>query len=147
MFLKPLGMFLVFVLCSSFGSAQDCTLDIGGKNTDLLVDVFQMSSEQVTQMEAWRAALEIETKAIEEDIQKLFNEHPQSTPAELTTLAEKYKVLQQKIVATSKATDKKLLAIFNEKQYDRYLVLCNEAFRTPIQVVPVRQKDTVVDPQ
>ncbi len=56
-------------------------------------------------------------------------------------------MLQQKIVATSKATDKKLLSTFNEKQYDRYLVLCNEAFRAPIQVVPVRQKDTVVDPE
>lgn len=147
MFLKTLGIFLTFFLCSFLATAQDCTLDIGGKNTDTLIQVFQMNQEQIGQMETWRAELNIEIKVIEEEIQKLFDNHPQSTPEELTTLAGKYKVYQQKIVDASKATDKKLLSIFNTKQYERYLELCYEAIRKPIQVVPVVLKDSVVDPE
>lgn len=147
MFLKTLGMFLTFFLCTFWGIAQDCTLDIGGKNGDTLIQVFQMNEEQTAQMETWRAELNIEIKVIEDEIQKLFDNHPQSTPDELTTLAGKYKVFQQKIVDASKATDKKLLSVFNSKQYDRYLELCHEAIREPIQVVPLALKDTVVDPE
>jgi hypothetical protein len=147
MFLKTLGMFLAFFLCTFSGMAQDCTLNIGGKNTEALVGVFQMNEEQIGQMETWRAELNIEIKVIEEEIQKLFDNHPQSTPEELTTLAGKYKIYQEKIVDASKATDKKLLSIFNTKQYDRYLELCHEAIREPIQVVPVVLKDAVLDPE
>ncbi|KAG1654413.1 Dihydroorotate dehydrogenase (quinone) [Nymphon striatum] len=42
--------------------AQDCTLNIGGKNTEALVGVFQMNEEQIGQMETWRAELNIEIK-------------------------------------------------------------------------------------
>lgn len=145
--LKIVVSFIVLVFMSSYGFGQDCTLDVGGKNSDILIKVFQMNEEQVTKMEALRAELEIETKVIEDEIQKLFDNHPQSTPEELMTLSNKYKVFQQNIVLASKATDKMLLSIFNEKQYDRYLELCREAIRKPIKVVPVRFKDTIVDPR
>lgn len=147
---RTLGMFFAFLVLSFWGNAQDCTLDIGGKNTDILIRIFQLNEEQISQMEVWRAELEIETKVVEDDIQKLFDNQPQSTPAELTTLADKYKVLQQKIVDASMATDKMLLSVFNEKQYDRYLNLCDEAYRRPIKIVPITpvvQKDSVADPE
>ena len=147
MFLKTLRIFLFFLLFSFWGMAQDCILDIGGKNTDTLVQVFQMNEEQTSQMNIWHAELVIETKVVEGEIQKLFDSHPQSTPEELTSLAVKYKVLQEKIVNASKATDQRLLSIFNKKQYDRYLELCNEAFRRPIRAVPVDIKEMVVDPE
>ena len=147
MFLKTLSMFLIFSLCTFWGMAQDCTLDIGGKNSDILIQVFQLNEEQVGHMKTWSAALKVENKVLEDEIQKLFDNHPQSTPEELTTLAAKYKVFQQKIIAASRATDKKLLSIFNVKQYDRYLELCNEAFRSPIKVLPVALKDSVVNPE
>lgn len=147
MFLKTLSMFLIFFLFSLKGIAQDCTLDIGGKNSDILVQVFQMNEEQISQVEVWSAELKIEIKVVEDEIKKLFDNHPQSTPEELTTLAGKYKIFQQKIVAASKATDTRLLSIFNVKQYDRYLELCNEALRKPIRVVPVNLEDAIVDPE
>ncbi len=147
MFLNTLRMFLTFFLCGFWGMAQDCTLDVGGKNSDTLIQVFQMSEEQVSQMETWRSELNIEIEVVEDEIQKLFDNHPQSSPEELTTLAVKYKVFQQKIMDASKATDKRLLSIFNVKQYDRYLELCYEAFRRPLRVVPVALKDSVVNPE
>jgi len=145
--LKIVVSFIVVLIISNCGFGQDCTLDVGGKNSDILIKVFQMNEEQVTKMETLRAELDIETKGIEDEIQKLFDNHPQSTPEELTTLSNKYKVFQEKIVLASAAADKMLLSTFNEKQYDRYLELCHEAIRKPIKVVPVSLKDTIVDPR
>ena len=146
MYSKVIVSFIALFVSLSV-SAQDCTLDVGGKNTDVLVKVFQMNAAQVGNMETLSAELKLETKVIEDEIQKLFDSHPQSTPEELTTLSEKYKVFQEKIVMASKATDKMLLSIFNEKQYDRYLELCYEAVRKPIKVLPTSVKDTIVDPE
>jgi hypothetical protein len=146
MYSKVIVSFIALFVSLSV-SAQDCTLDVGGKNTDVLVKVFQMNAAQIGNMETLSAELKLETKVIEDEIQKLFDSHPQSTPEELTTLSEKYKVFQEKIVMASKATDKMLLSIFNEKQYDRYLELCYEAVRKPIKVLPTSVKDTIVDPE
>lgn len=147
MFLKTLRMFLILVVFSYWGMAQDCTLNMGGKSADTLVQVFQLNEQQISQMEVWSVELAIEIKVVEGEIQKLFDSHPQSTPEELSSLAAKYKVLQQKIVAASKATDQRLLSTFNTKQYDLYLELCKEAFRKPLQVIPVTVQETEDNPE
>ncbi|MFK5973314.1 MAG: hypothetical protein QM485_08530 [Flavobacteriaceae bacterium] len=98
-------------------------------------------------MENLSAELVSETKSIEDAIRTLLAEHPQSTPAELAVLADKYKVLQQKMVNVSKAADKKLITTFNEKQYQRYLNLCNEAFREPIRIIPVPSMNNRTPPE
>lgn len=139
-------------LCVLFGmifsvSAQDCTLNIGKKNTETIIKIFQLNEEQIATMENLRSELEIETKSIEDTVRKLLDAHPQSTPTELNVLADKYKVLQQKMVNVSKATDKKFITTFNERQYQRYLSLCNEAFRKPIQVIPTPQKNDSLSPK
>ncbi len=147
MYSKIVVPFFVLLLCSFCGNAQDCTLDVGGKNTDILIKVFQMNEAQISKMETLRAELAIETKVIEDEIQKLFDNHPQSSPEELETLSNKYKVFQEKIVMASKATDKMLLSSFNEKQYERYLELCYEAVRRPIKVKPIGLTDTISTPE
>lgn len=147
MYLKAFLSVLIFSFFSLSGNAQDCTLDIGGKNSETLVRVFQLNEHQIGQMESWSAELAVANKAIEDDIQKLFDSHPQSTPEELTILAEKYRGLQQKMVNASYKADKKLLTIFNEKQYERYLQLCNEAIRVPIKVIPIGVKDSIPAPE
>lgn len=146
MFPKAFYALLAIISLSFSAIAQNCTLDIGGKNIDLIVTVFQLNEAQVSTMEQLRAELEIKAKSVEADIQKLFEQHPQSTPEELTTLAGKYKVLQQELVAASFSSDKKLLATFNEKQYQRYFSLCNEALRDPIRVIPIQIGDSI-DPK
>ncbi|GAB5475255.1 MAG: hypothetical protein Mars2KO_33540 [Maribacter sp.] len=128
-------------------NAQECTLDIGGKNTETLIKVFQLNDTQIAQMETWSAELTIQNKETEDAIQKLFDSHPQSSHEELLTLANKYKALQQKIVDASWEADKKLLTVFNDKQYERYLQLCMEAVRRPIKVVPTGVRDSIVDPE
>ena len=137
---KRIVLFFALSLFYFLGNAQDCTLDIGGKNTETLVGVFQMNEEQVSQMETFRAGLAVEMRIIEEDIEKLFATHPQSSPEELTMLAEKYDVYKHKAVEASKAADVKLISIFNQKQYDRYIELCTEASRRPLQVEKMMEK-------
>lgn len=146
MYPKAILTLLVTIFLFFSASAQNCTLDIGGKNIDLIVKIFQLNEVQVETMEKLRAELEITAKTVEDDIQKLFDQHPQSTPEELTTLAGKYKVLQQKLVNASFESDTKLLATFNERQYERYLILCDEALRDPIRIVPVQIGDSI-DPK
>jgi hypothetical protein len=147
MYLKAFVSVLFFSFFSLCLSAQDCTLDIGGKNSETLIKVFQLNDVQVAQMETLSTELDLSNKALQEDIQKLFDSHPQSTPEELTTLADKYRVLQRKMVDASWEADKKLLTIFNERQYQRYLELCSEALRAPIKVIPTGVKDSIADPE
>lgn len=129
--------FLVLLIISCFeGIAQDCTLDIGGENSGTIIKVFQLNEAQIATMEALRGELAIETKTIEDQIEKLLAEHPQSKEADLLTMGEKYKVLQEKLVQASWQSDKKLLNTFNARQYERYLELCNAAIRRPIRIIP-----------
>ena len=135
--------FVIFGTIFITGSAQDCTLGIGGKNAETIVTVFQLNETQTSTMEALRGELEIETKIVEEQIEKLLAEHPQSKPEDLIVMGEKYKVLQNKLVQASYQSDKKLLTTFNTKQYARYLELCNAAIRRPIRITPTVYKDTI----
>ena len=140
-FFKILGISLILLTTST--QAQSCTLDIGGENAETLVKVFQMNEAQVATMKILQQTLAMETEALESQIENLLAEHPQSTEEELLDLAEKYKVLQQKVIEASYETDKKLLSEFNAKQYDRYLQLCKAAIRRPISVVPKVYNDSI----
>lgn len=135
---------IVFLFLSSFlGISQDCTLDVGGANTDVIVSVFQLNANQTAKLESLKGDYVVQQKTLQEELESLLEKHPQSTPEELTILGEKYAVLQQNLVSLSKSTDKELLQIFNERQYNRYLELCREAIRKPIVVKPVIYNDSI----
>ena len=137
--MKPFkSFFLLFgTLTMCFASnAQDCTLAIAGRDADVIIQVFQMNNEQIAKMQGWRAELEKEMEAAQVQIDRLLESRPQGTPEQLAQLASKYKVLQDRMVEISKSYDKKLLAIFNERQYRRYVGLCREVFLKPLPVNP-----------
>ncbi|MCW5517545.1 hypothetical protein [Muriicola sp. Z0-33] len=128
------GLIMAALFTGINASAQlpDCTLSIGGKDTAVLIQVFQLNEEQKNTMEMWIGELQTQNKLIEDEIKVLLEKHPQSTQEDLETLAKKYKVLKDKMLAISKGYDSKLLGLFNPKQYQRYAELCNEALRKPI---------------
>lgn len=146
MFTRLLISFLF--LASSLGMAQlpDCTLALGSVETETLVAIFQLNEPQKGTLAELQGKLQVESKSIEDQTKKLFEEHPQGTEEELITLAEKYKALQQKMVDISKESDRQLLQTFNTKQYERYIHLCQEALRNPIEVVPATY-DAPVEPE
>ncbi len=119
-------------------NAQDCTLAIGGKDTDVIIQVFQMNNEQIAKMEAWKVELEKETDAAQQQANQLLESQPQTTPEDLEKIAVEYKKIQNRVAEISKSYDRKLLAIFNEKQYRRYVGLCREIFLKPLVVTPVQ---------
>ncbi|HEA21310.1 MAG TPA: hypothetical protein ENH87_10365 [Pricia antarctica] len=146
-FKKLLAKYVILLLFFTGAlQAQVCTLDIGGKNAETMVRVFQLNEAQMMILETLQGELDVETKSLNEQIEKLLASHPQSTEEELIKLADKYKVLQQKIVKASYDSDKKLLSEFNPKQYERYLQLCKAAIRQPISVVPKVYRDSI-DPE
>lgn len=109
-----------------------CTLGMGGPDTGVITQVFQLNDKQISQMESWIGELGTQNKLIEDQIKVLFDTHPQATQAELTTMATKYKALKDQLVALSLSYDRKLLGILNERQYQRYVELCAEALRKPL---------------
>lgn len=117
-------------------SAQDCTLDLGGTNLETIIKIFQLNDAQVTLVERWQAELQLQMKSIEDEGQEILARQPQHTEGELRALAEKYKFLQDKMAKISADYDRKLLRELNDKQYGRYVSLCQEALRTPLERTP-----------
>ncbi len=113
---------------------QDCTLAIGGKDTELIVQLFQLNGEQQAKMKQWVTAMEAHQEELSAKIKELFETHPQKTSEDLETMAGKYKQLQEEMEAASREVDRKMLAIFNPRQYDRYVQLCQEAQRRPLEL-------------
>ncbi len=113
-------------------SAQDCTLDLGGTNLETIIKIFQLNDAQANLVERWQAELQLQMKLIEGEANALLAKQPQRTEEELLALAQKYKVLQDKMTLLSASYDKKLLRELNDKQYERYVSLCKEAVRTPL---------------
>ncbi|MDT7829757.1 hypothetical protein RQM65_13870 [Pricia sp. S334] len=131
-----------FALISFSVAAQTCRLDIGGKDVKSIIEVFQLRETQVVLLDSLRTELSEETGRLEVQIEELLAKHPQSTEEELVQLADKYKVLQQRLLAASYESDKTLLSAFNAKQYQRYLELCRAALRMPIEVTPMVYGDS-----
>ncbi|MDL5512708.1 hypothetical protein QSE00_12840 [Arenibacter sp. M-2] len=136
MFKKVFSTLVLIVgFCMSTQAQQECSLAIGATESDTIIQIFQLKDDQITNLEEFKAALEIETRLLDEERKNLFETHPQSTPEDLTALGAKYKVLEERMKQIFKKYDLKLLALFNEKQYQRYVALCQEVSRKPLEVV------------
>jgi hypothetical protein len=132
--------FLFALLSLALLSAQekDCTLGLGGRDAEVIIQVFQLNGEQRQKLTDWAGELQEYTRVMGDSIRILFDTHPQKTMEELQVLANKYKALRDKIEFTASLYDQKLLATFNQRQYERYIALCREALRTPM---PPYQED------
>lgn len=134
---------ILFLSISTWLYAQvdDCTLDIAGQDTGIIVDIFQMNDDQKASLEAWIAELELARRPLEEEMRRLLSEHPQSTEADLQNLGKKYSSLNKKLLGLSVQYDRMLLGIFNDKQYAYYVSLCEEAARKPLSPVIVVEEE------
>jgi DNA gyrase/topoisomerase IV subunit A len=125
--------FFGFVFCNA--QSQVCILDISSKNSDKIVENFQLKDEQLILLKTLKSDLKLEMDNLEKEQKDLFKNHPQSTPDELTILGQKHKVIEDKMFEVTMKYDQKLISSFNEKQYERYVLLCNTAGRTPIKAL------------
>jgi len=125
-------LFLSFWTVSLAVSAQECTLGIGGRDTDLIIQVFGLSAGQQEKLQAWAAALEAENAPLEAQARNLLDSHPQSTIEELAALGHKYEQIKDAILENARRYDRLLLGTFSERQYQRYAELCREVGRQPM---------------
>ena len=147
---KSISFFLLLfglMSCWSYSQLENCSLDIGGQDTEVLVGVFQLNDEQQAYLETWRGELSVKARTIEEDIQQLLATHPQSTEADLFNLSKKYAKLKDQLVAITVEYDQKMLGTFNPKQYQFYTELCKEALRRPLIPVPLEEEEDEEQPE
>lgn len=129
-------MFFALSVTMAHAQVKDCTLGIGGKDADVIIRVFQLNDEQQQKMQLWEGELAQYHKIMGDSIRTLFDTHPQKTMEDLQALANKYRAFRDKIETTSSLYDQKLLATFNQRQYEKYAALCREALRMPMPAYP-----------
>ena len=89
------------------------------------------------------AELKYRNELLNNQADNILKRHPQSSEAELMVLAEKYTIIRDSISSVQRMIDIRTLKLFNLKQYQRYLELCNEAFRQPLRIVPANYQDSI----
>ena len=132
---KLLFFVLILIVVSVSVKAQTCILDIGSNNITNITNTFQLNKEQASALDSLRNQLISERDLQEGEVKKLLETHPQSTPEELLVLARKHKALEDSMFETTITYDQKFISLFNERQYERYVLLCQSANRTPIGIL------------
>ncbi len=137
---------LIFVLLHSFHlSAQaDCILGVGVVKDSVLIGVFQLNSEQSEKLANFNAEIKYRNEILDNKLLNIRKRHPQSTVHELSNLAKEYNVVIDSMQLVQALVDKKLLTLFNQKQYTLYRNLCLEASRSPFNIVPTIYSDSTV---
>jgi len=136
--------FLILIFLVSKVTAQaDCILGVGITNDSIISDVFQLNSEQAQQLANYAAELKYRKELLNNQLENYQKRQPQSTVIELTKLAEKYKSVMDSMQSVQGLIDRKMLALFNDRQYQLYRTLCREATRSPFLVVPKVYSDTI----
>jgi hypothetical protein len=121
----------------------DCVLGVGLTDDATLIEVFQMNEMQQEKLANLGAELKYRNELLNDQLENVMKRHPQSNATELRQLADKYKGVMDSMAIIQTMIDKRVLALFNEKQYELYLSLCAEASRSPFIVVPAVYNDSI----
>lgn len=135
-----LTSFILFFTFSAY-SQMDCYLGIGGKDDETIKKVFKLDSLQVEKMRNWGAELKYRNSFLIDQADNLLKRHEQSSPEVLMTMSHQYKKLLDSMQSNLRMLDKRMLGIFNEEQYNLYVMLCNQIANSPLYpTVPVNEK-------
>lgn len=113
---------------------EECILGIGGQDDEVIEEVFQLNDDQKEKMKNWGAELKIRNEILKDQAGYLLKKSEQSSPEDLITMSYKYKDILDSMKQNVRMLDKRLLSIFNDKQYNFYLELCNQLSLLPIYV-------------
>ncbi|WP_299796303.1 hypothetical protein [uncultured Maribacter sp.] len=126
-------------------SQADCILGVGVTDDATIAEIFQFNELQNEKLKSLSADLKFKSDELNNELVNIKDSHPQSSVTELRQLADKYKGLMDSLGKVQATTDKKMLALFNPKQYELYQSLCKEAYRSPYIVAPSMYTDSIVD--
>lgn len=123
---------MLFLLPTLLISQEDCLLGIGGKDDETIKVVFRLTEEQIEKMRNWGAELQFRNEIFERRANHLLETHAQSSLEDLKKMSIEYKALLDSIQANIRLLDKRMLGIFTIEQYNLYIMLCNQVYRSPI---------------
>lgn len=140
---------LIFICFTSFSlmSQSDCVLGVGITDNDVIAQVFQMNEMQKENLANSAAELKYRNEVLNNQLENIYTRHPQSTVEEINELAVKYRGVMDSMELIQTMIDKKVLSLFNQKQYELYLSLCQEASRSPYIVTPKVYVDSISSKQ
>lgn len=108
-----------------------CLLGTGG-DTETIIEVFQLNEQQQVQLQEWSLELQIRQDEIAKRAGGLLEAQTGSGTSGLDSLAVEYNSLKKEILGIQADFDTRVLSLFNEKQYERYVQLCEEVNRAPL---------------
>lgn len=125
-------LLVLFLLPTLLISQEDCLLGIGGKDDETIKVVFRLTEEQIEKMRNWGAELQFRNEIFERRANHLLETHAQSSLEDLKKMSIEYKALLDSIQGNIRLLDKRMLGIFTIEQYNLYIMLCNQVYRSPI---------------
>ena len=128
---------LCVVFIQNITAQEDCILGVGVTDNETIISVFQLNEEQAEKLANLSAELKYRNELLNSQIENTRKKNPKSSEEDLMKLAKEYKIVMDSVGKIQRTIDKKVLSLFNKKQYNRYMNLCQEAFVRPIHVVPV----------
>jgi hypothetical protein len=136
-------VFSSFLLLNITFAQADCILGVGLTNDSIISDVFQLNEMQHEKLVSFSAELKYRNDLLNNELQNVKSRHPQSNVKELSQLADKYKSVMDSMASVQIMIDKRMLTLFNSKQYELYRNLCKEASRSPFIIIPTVYSDSI----
>ena len=140
---RLLVVFCSFLLLNKTYAQADCILGVGLTSDSIISDVFQLNKMQHEKLVSFSAELKYRNDLLNNELQNVKSRHPQSNVKELSQLADKYKSVMDSMAQVQTMIDKRMLTLFNSKQYELYRNLCKEASRSPFIVIPTVYSDSI----
>ena len=113
---------------------MDCTLGVGGKDDETIIEVFQLNEEQQEYLKNWSAELRVRNDYLKDKAKFLLKRHEASPPNVLMEMSYEYRKILDSMRSNVRMIDQRLLGTFNRKQYDLYVELCGMISMNPIPV-------------
>lgn len=132
--LKRVVPYLFLILGLSGKAQMECMLGVGGPDEEIIAQVFQLNDEQREKLKNWGAELKVRNDILRDKADHLMKQNADSPPEVLVAISQKYQEIRDSMEQNVRMMDKRLLAIFNERQYKRYVELCSELSLRPIHV-------------
>ena len=135
--------FVLFACLSPIWAQADCILGVGVTSDTIISGIFQLNEEQHKSLVNFSAEVKYRNELLNNELDNVMKRHPQSNVTELSQLAEKYKGVMDSMQRVQIMIDKKMLTLFNPKQYELYRRLCKEASRSPFVITPTVYPDNI----
>jgi len=109
-------------------------LGVGGPDGETIAEVFQLNEAQREQLANWGAELKYRNDILRDQAEYLLKRNDTTPPEELLKVSKQYNAILDSMHQNIRMMDRRMLALFNDRQYERYIQLCRELSMRPIHI-------------